>query len=73
MQRNPEERCSDMHALIHDLDHPETVNLAILERVEAPQRELPFWRSPAFVSVLMALVVLLLLAVVAFGLQLMHK
>ena len=73
MQRNPEERSSDMHVLIHDLDHPETVDVAILDRVEAPPRELPFWRSPAFVSVLMALVVLLLLAVVAFGLQLMHK
>ena len=73
MQRDPEARCSDMHTLMHDLDHPETVDLAILERIESPLRELPFWRSPAFVSVLMALVVLLLLAVLAFGLQAMHK
>ena len=73
MLRDPEGRCSDMHALIHDLDHPETVDLAILERVESPLRELPFWRSPAFVSVLMALVVLLVLTLLAFGLQAMHK
>jgi serine/threonine-protein kinase len=73
MQRNPEERCSDMHALIYDLEHLEAMDISILDRVEAPPRELPFWRSPFFVSVLMALVVLLVLIVVAFGLQALHK
>jgi hypothetical protein len=73
MQRNPEERCSDMHTLIHELDHLESIDISILDRVEEPARELPFWRSQFFVSVLMALVVLLVLIVIAFGLQALHK
>jgi serine/threonine-protein kinase len=73
MQRDLERRYPDLHALIHDLEHPETVDLAILERHEAPVAELPFWRSPTFVSVLMALVVLLVLVIAGFGLQALHK
>jgi len=73
MQRDPERRCSDMHTLIHELDHPESVDLSILERVESAPGELPWWRSQAFVSVLMALVVLLGLSLLAFGLQKIHK
>jgi len=73
MQRNPDERCPDMNALIYDLEHLESIDVSILDRVEAPTKELPFWRSPFFVSVLMALVVLLVLIVIAFGLQALHK
>jgi serine/threonine-protein kinase len=73
MQRDLERRYPDLHALIHDLEHPEAVDLAILERHEAPVAELPFWRSPTFVSVLMALVVLLVLVIAGFGLQALHK
>lgn len=73
MQRDPELRCPDMPTLIHDLEQPETVDPAILERVEDPRQKLPFWRSPIFVSGLMGLVVLLVLAVIAFGLQALHK
>jgi len=73
MQRNPEERCPDMPSLIYDLEHLEAIDISILDRVEAPSQELPFWRSPFFVSVLMALVVLLVLIVIAFGLQALHK
>jgi serine/threonine-protein kinase len=73
MQRDPERRCPDMPSFIRDLEHPEAVDLAVLERVEAAPRPLPFWRSPAFVSGLMALVVLLVIVVLAFGLQALHK
>jgi serine/threonine-protein kinase len=73
MQRDPELRCPDMQTLIHDLEQPETVDPAILERVEDLRQKPPFWRSPIFVSGLMGLVVLLVLAVIAFGLQALHK
>ena len=73
MQRNPELRYADLHAFVHDLDHLEAVDLAILDRVEAAAAPLPFWRSPTFVSVLMALVVLLVLVIAGFGLQALHK
>jgi serine/threonine-protein kinase len=73
MQRNLDARYADMHGLIHDLEHLEAVDTGILDRVEAPPRELPWWRSQTFVSVLMAVVVLLVLVVAAFGLQAMHR
>jgi serine/threonine-protein kinase len=73
MQRNPLERYPDMHALLHDMDHMEGVDTSILGRVEAPVAQLPFWRSQVFVSLLMALVVLLVVVIIAFGLQALHK
>jgi serine/threonine-protein kinase len=73
MQRDPEQRCPDMRALVSDLDHPESVDLSILDRVPPAAGKTPFWRSQIFVSVLMGLVVLLLLAVLGFGLQAVHR
>ncbi|MDR3672091.1 MAG: serine/threonine-protein kinase [Holophaga sp.] len=73
MQRDPAQRCPDMHALMEDLDHPENVDLRILDRVAATAGKTPFWRSPILVSVLMGLVVLLVLVVIGFGLQALHK
>ena len=73
MQRDPERRTPDMHALIQDLEHPEAVDLAVLDRVAGAAGKTPFWRSQIFVSVLMGLVVLLVLAVIGFGLQAVHK
>jgi serine/threonine-protein kinase len=73
MQRDLEQRYPDLHAFLRDLDHPEGVDLAILERHEKPVAPLPWWRSQAFVSVLMALVALLVLVIAGFGLQAMHK
>ena len=73
LQRDPDERCPDMHALIAALDEPASVDLGILERASRPVRATPFWRSPFFVSVLMGLVVLLVPVVIGFGLQRLHK
>jgi len=73
MRKDPGDRCPDMHALIDDLDHPEGVDLSVLEQVSLPGEETPFWRSQIFVSALMGLVVLLVLAVIGFGLQAIHK
>jgi len=73
MQRDPDRRTPDLPSFIQDLEHPEAVDLAILERVEAAPRALPFWRSQAFVSGLLALVVLLVIVILAFGLQALHK
>jgi hypothetical protein len=73
MQRDPERRTPDMRALIQDLEHPEAVDLAILDQSAQATGKTPFWRSQIFVSVLMGLVVLLVLAVIGFGLQAVHK
>jgi len=73
LQREPGRRCPDMHALMEALDHPESVDVRILDRVADPARTTPFWRTPVFVSVLMGLVVLLVLVVIGFGLQAVHR
>ena len=73
LQGEPGQRCPDMRALIQALDHPESVDPRILDRVAGPAQATPFWRSPIFVSVLMGLVVLLVLVVIGFGLQAVHR
>jgi serine/threonine-protein kinase len=73
MQRGLDQRYADLHAFLDDLEHPEAVDVGILERHEAPVAPLPWWRGQAFVSVLMALVVLLVLVIAGFGLQAMHR
>lgn len=74
LRRHPEDRYPDLHAFVEDLDNPAAVDLKVLEEAEAAASSRPpFWRSPAFVSVLMGLVVLLGLVVIAFGLQAVHK
>jgi serine/threonine protein kinase len=67
LQRDPRQRYPDMRALIADLDHPEAVDLAVLER--APAQVTPLWRSTAAVAVGASLLILLFLTALAFLLQ----
>jgi hypothetical protein len=56
-----------MHALVHDLDHLEQVDVSILERVTEVSAMRNFWRSPvvrAIGSTLALLAVIVLLAIV---------
>lgn len=73
MQRDPEERYSDLHAMIHDLDHLDQVDISILDRVMGPITELPWWKAPAFKAVVFALLFLLGIVIMSFGLQYLRK
>ena len=67
LQREPKDRYTDMHALVHDLDHLEQVDISILERVTETSAMRTFWRSPvvkAVGSTLLLLAVIILLAIV---------
>jgi eukaryotic-like serine/threonine-protein kinase len=67
LQREPKDRYTDMHALVHDLDHLEQVDVSILERVTETSAMRTFWRSPivkAVGSTLLLLAVIILLAIV---------
>jgi serine/threonine-protein kinase len=67
LQREPKDRYADMHALVHDLDHLEQVDVSILERVVETSAMKAFWRSPivkAISSTLLLLAVIILLAIV---------
>jgi serine/threonine-protein kinase len=67
LQREPKDRYSDMHALVHDLDHLDQVDVSILERVSDVSKARVFFRSPivkAVGSTLALLAVIILLAIV---------
>lgn len=73
LRRNPDDRYPDMHALVHDLDNLESVDTAILEESTQPTAAVRFWRSPKLVPALMAVLILLAIIALAFGLQALHK
>jgi serine/threonine-protein kinase len=63
--RDPEDRYPDMRALIHDLDHLDDVDIAILDRIEAEPQNLPFWKSSYFQGIALGVTVLLVLIILA--------
>jgi eukaryotic-like serine/threonine-protein kinase len=71
LQRDPDRRFQDMDALIAALDHPETVDLAILETTGdgRPGRATPFWQSITFHAIAISLAVLALVILLALVLQ----
>jgi hypothetical protein len=69
LDRDPDARYADMHALIGDLDNPAGVNTAILERVAAEPSGPKFWHRPFVVPVGIGVLLLLVIIAIAFGLQ----
>jgi serine/threonine protein kinase len=69
LQRNPVDRYPDMPALIDALDHPETVDVSILDRAAAPEPSYGPFRSMAARAVVISLAIILALIVLALLLQ----
>jgi serine/threonine protein kinase len=65
LQRSPADRYPDMHAFVEALDHPETVDITILDKLTGIQTALPFWRSQAFVAVAISLLVMAAIVIIA--------
>jgi serine/threonine-protein kinase len=65
LQRNPADRYPDMHAFVEALDHPETVDITLLDKLTGAQTALPFWRSQAFVAVAISLLVMAAIVIIA--------
>jgi len=68
LQHDPNERYPDMRGLIDALDHPETADLALLEKASAPQST-PIWRSEGVRAIGISVLVMLAIVVLAFALQ----
>jgi serine/threonine protein kinase len=66
LQRNPEDRHPDLRALIDALDHLESVDVSILDRLTGPATAVPFWRSPTVAVVVVS--ILAMAAIVLFAL-----
>lgn len=69
LQRDPRDRYPDTPALIEALDHPEAVDLSILDKATGPAAAAPFWRSPTFVVIGMSVLFIAAITILAFGLQ----
>jgi eukaryotic-like serine/threonine-protein kinase len=72
LQRDPKDRYPDMRAFITALEHPETADISILERLQSGGSSLPWWRSAAFRGVAIAVVVMAALVFLAVVLQYLH-
>jgi hypothetical protein len=71
--RDPNNRYPDMLAFIYGLDHPETADLGILDKLDSPSIRPPFWQSQAFRGVAIALAILAGFTILALILQGLHK
>lgn len=70
LARQPNERFANMNVLIEAIDHPENVDLSILSKLDAPpNKRRSFLHSLTFKVLGMALVLLTVIAIVAFTLQ----
>jgi len=72
LQRNPSDRYNDMHALVHDLDHLEQVDVSILDRVTTVSPMRAFWRSPIVKAIGSTLLLLAIIIFLAFVLKSIH-
>jgi serine/threonine-protein kinase len=72
LQRSPNDRYADMHALIAELDNLDAIDVSILERATGAAAAAPFWRSPVFVSIGSAIFLLLIIVILALILQKIH-
>jgi serine/threonine protein kinase len=76
LARDPNERYIDMNALIEALDHPENTDLAILEKSAAlaVSQSAPSLANMQIVrGVLIAVGIMIVLVLLAFGLQFLHR
>jgi serine/threonine-protein kinase len=73
LRRDPKERYPDVRALVEAIDHPETADLALLERPSGSAGASGFFRSAGFKGVSIALALLAAFAALAFLLQRLHR
>ena len=74
LARTPEERYPDMNALIEALDHPENADLSVLEKSATPAVSTPSLANMQVLQgVLIAIGLMILLGLLAFGLQLLRR
>ncbi len=72
LQREPEDRYKDMHALVHDLDNLDQVDVSILDKVSTPSPLKAFLRTPVFKTIGSTLMLILVIIVLAFVLKSIH-
>jgi len=69
LNENPDDRYSDMKALLNDLDHLESVDLSIFNKLFEESKPIPFYKSSAILSIGVGLGILIFLALLGLLLQ----
>ena len=69
LMKNPDDRYPDMHALLYDLDHLESVDLSVLEKLYEESKLVPFYKSPMILSIGAGLGILIFLVLLGLLLQ----
>jgi eukaryotic-like serine/threonine-protein kinase len=69
LQRDPGERYPNMQALIDALNHPEGVDVSILDRVDVPSPETRWWNSMPVRAVAISILILLTIITLAVLVQ----
>ena len=73
LARNPNDRYKDMTALIEAIDHPENVDLSILDKEESSSRSsMPLIQAQTIRGILIAIAIIGGLVLIALGLQFLH-
>ena len=73
LARNPDDRYSDMNAFIRALDHPEDVDLAILEKMNTPSASaVSLTQLQVIRGILIAVGIIAGVVVLALALQYLH-
>ncbi len=68
LQRDPDKRYPDVQAMIHDLDHLDSVDTSILETAETNEpRKQTLWQSPLFKTTALLLIVIAAIVILAIA------
>jgi hypothetical protein len=74
LARNPEDRYTDMHALIEALDHPENTDLTILKKLSTSAASAPSLANMQILQgILIAIGIMGVLVLLALGLQYLNR
>ena len=73
LTREPDDRYPNMPAFINAMDHPEDVDLAILEKLDLPPNRPPLWQSQTFKGIVIALAIMAGFIILALILQTLRK
>lgn len=69
LQKNPDDRYPTVRAFIDALEHPETVDTAILDHITGESTRIPFYRSQAFIAIVASIVIIVGIIVFAVVVQ----
>ncbi len=69
LQRDPNARFQDMGSLIEAIDHPESMDISLLDSIKSSQDKHSIWKSALVRNILVSLLILASLVVLALTLQ----